>query len=220
VGDWNPQLRHRENRELLALARQADGDAQWKLILNHEPLIRSTVRRVVDESAVVGDRAELADALARDGMVLLSNSLDGFSGSYPQVSHWIRTVIRNHALRSVKREQRDRQQTPFSTEVAGSGIESAAIVPSAADTFEASVDDNDRARMLHALELCLDRLNTADPKLHQVVWLQYKQGWSQQQIKELLEEQGDFIGVGAVGKRVEKGRKTLGSCIRARLRSG
>lgn len=220
VAQWDAQERHRENREHLAAARQGDLNAQWELIVNHDRLIRSTVRRVVEESSIRGDRTDLIDSISRDAVVLVRSSFETFTGAYPQLSHWIRTVSRRHALRHVQRAQRTEVTTAYdAVDNVGPAVERAAIVPSAAQTFEESVDANDRARMLAALEQCLARLSQADPRLHHVVWLQYKQGLSQQKIKAVLEEAGDVIGTGAVGKRVEKGRRTLAVCIRERMRS-
>lgn len=219
VAQWDAQDRHRENREKLVAARHGDLNAQWELIVNHDQLIRSTIRRVVEDSSFRGNRNEVADSISRDAIVLVRSSFESFSGDYPQLSHWIRTIARHHALRQIKREQQSQSAAgyPVTDDVTGRS-DHAAIVPSAADTFEASVDANERARLLASLERCLDALRHSKPGLHEVVWLQYKQGWSQQRIKARLEEHGDFIGVGAVGKRAEQGRKLLAACIRERMR--
>lgn len=218
---WDAQERHRENQQKLAAARQGDLNAQWELIVNHDQLIRSTIRRVVEDSSFRGDRNEVIDSISRDAIVLVRSSFDSFAGEYPQLSHWIRTVARHHALRQIRSEQRAASATTYPpTDEGGSGTYRAAIVPSAADTFEASTDANEQARLLSSLEQCLHALRSSKPGLHEVVWLQYKQGWSQQQIKARLEEHGDFIGLGAVGKRAEQGRKLLGACIRERMRHG
>lgn len=217
LADWDRTERHEQNRRLLDDARLGDVDASWKLILNHQPLIDSEVAKVLDDSRLRHDRAERAEAWGHEVMVLARSAFGQFSGDYPQFSHWLRSIARNHALREARKEQRIQQGTTLIDDEQEPVV---VIVPGTDAVVEERLEQIEREEMRSALAECLHQLKRTNPDLHELIWLQYKQGVGQKRIQTILADKGDFISVGAVGKRMDKARRQLGVCIRGRLRHG
>lgn len=212
-------MQHGDNKELLVQAKAGDTAALSALILNHAALIRSTVLGVVEASSFGGDRSEVIETTAREASMIASSEFELFSGSFLQLGHWFRVVSREHALRTLRRHGEN--LAGHVDEFGYRTIDPKQVAPSSIERIELGhLDTNDQARALLILEQCLDKLQKQDAQLHQLIWLKYKKGWSNKQIKTMLEDNGEFIEAQEVTSRIEDARALLGACIQEDGRRG
>lgn len=216
MANQDQAVRH-ENVELFARAQAGDEPARRALILNHDSLIRNTVKRVVQDSNAKAQNPATVNAIARDASLIARREFEMFSGSYPQFRHWISVISRDHASEAVQQPEDTANDVD---EFGYRSINAAGATTTSAEEPERGVDSNARASALLVLEQSLDRLGQADASVYELIWLKYKKGLSDQQIQTFIADKGEFISIREVRSRIKKGRALLGTYIRERGRDG
>lgn len=210
--EWNRERRLKQNHELFKAAQNGDQHATWQLILNHQPLIYAEIKKVVDDSNLRGHGPEHSAGWAHEAMGVAHTKFDQVQGEYPQFVGWLRKVARNLGMsRTVQEQKAQQSQIPVDMPPP------LAISPGADYRLEQGFREDEAAALLAALKHCLLRLKQKRPDLHDVVYLYYAHEFSAAEVQERLAASGDFIGEGAVRKRVANARQELARCIGRRV---
>ena len=183
-------MEQNETMQLVRLAANGDSDAFEKLVMPHEKMMYALAFRMC------GNAEDAKDCL-QDSMLRIFKALPSFRGE-SALSTWFYRIVTNTCLDSHRRKKVRRAESLEALSEAGWNP---------GDTAPGPQQQAENA----SLKAALSRgINTLSPEIRSAVVMRDVQGFSYEEISEVLE-----INIGTVKSRISRGREKLRSFLLA-----